>query len=82
MEASVRTCFLFVCDLFVCQCSDFVRFSCFRFPSSQVDEIVRGNDLPVSIVIIGIGKANFSKMEFLDADDVPLRSTWGQVAAR
>ena len=39
-----------------------------------IDEIVRGSDLPLSIIIVGIGDADFSKMEELDGDDVPLYS--------
>ncbi len=73
---------------------------------AAVDEIVKGNDLPVSIIIVGIGAADFVKMDVLvsiqlfkttslfclifyfaqwvsqDADDDPLRSTWGEVARR
>ncbi len=65
---------------------------------AAVDEIVRGNDLPVSIIIVGIGAADFEKMDVLvsrlavlfgishfcvkDADDAPLRSTWGELARR
>jgi copine 1/2/3 len=40
-----------------------------------VDFIVESSYLPVSIIIIGIGNANFSAMEFLDADDGPLYSS-------
>jgi len=39
-----------------------------------VDEIVSGSDLPLSIIIVGIGSANFDKMERLDGDDEPLYS--------
>ena len=39
-----------------------------------IDEIVRGSDLPLSIVIVGVGKADFSKMDRLDADEEPLWS--------
>jgi len=39
-----------------------------------VDCIVESSSLPVSIIIIGIGSANFSTMNFLDADDEPLYS--------
>ena len=37
-----------------------------------INEIVEGSDLPVSIIIIGIGKADYDQMETLDADDAPL----------
>jgi hypothetical protein len=38
------------------------------------DEIVKASDLPVSIVIIGLGNACFDKMKVLDADISPLIS--------
>jgi len=40
-----------------------------------IDQVVRSSDLPVSIVIIGVGNADFSTMEVLDADLDPLFST-------
>ena len=39
-----------------------------------IDEIVRGSDLPLSIVIVGVGDADFSNMDVVDADDEPLYS--------
>ena len=39
-----------------------------------IDEIVRGADLPLSIVIVGVGEADFDSMDVLDADDEPLYS--------
>ena len=39
-----------------------------------VDEIVRGADLPLSIVIVGVGEADFDSMDVLDADTQPLYS--------
>ena len=39
-----------------------------------IDEIVRGADLPLSIVIVGVGDADFDSMDILDADDEPLYS--------
>jgi len=39
-----------------------------------IDEIVRGADLPLSIVIVGVGEADFYSMDVLDADDEPLYS--------
>jgi len=35
---------------------------------------VRGSDLPLSIVIVGVGEAEFDSMDVLDADDEPLYS--------
>jgi len=39
-----------------------------------VDQIVVGSDLPLSIIIVGVGNANFDKMDALDGDDEPLYS--------
>jgi len=39
-----------------------------------IDEIVRGSDLPLSIVIVGVGDTDFSSMDTLDADETPLYS--------
>eukprot|EP00179_Madagascaria_erythrocladioides_P007549 CAMPEP_0198323568 /NCGR_PEP_ID=MMETSP1450-20131203/11776_1 /TAXON_ID=753684 ORGANISM="Madagascaria erythrocladiodes, Strain CCMP3234" /NCGR_SAMPLE_ID=MMETSP1450 /ASSEMBLY_ACC=CAM_ASM_001115 /LENGTH=748 /DNA_ID=CAMNT_0044027285 /DNA_START=56 /DNA_END=2305 /DNA_ORIENTATION=- len=41
---------------------------------ATISEIVRASDLPMSIVIVGVGGADFQAMERLDADDVPLVS--------
>ena len=46
-----------------------------------IGEIVDASTLPLSIVIVGIGSADFSKMEILDADDDPLKAN-GKVMAR
>ena len=40
-----------------------------------VDQIVYGSDLALSIIIVGVGSADFSNMDDLDADEVPLYST-------
>lgn len=43
----------------------------------SINEIVRASDLPLSIVIVGIGKLKkdeIEKMNKLDADDEPLYS--------
>jgi vacuolar-type H+-ATPase subunit F/Vma7 len=39
-----------------------------------IDEIVRGSALPLSVIIVGVGEADFSSMDVLDADDEPLYS--------
>lgn len=36
--------------------------------------IVRGSELPLSIIIVGVGNADFKAMEVLDADVVPLEA--------
>jgi hypothetical protein len=42
--------------------------------TKTIDEIVSGSSLPLSIIIVGVGKEDFSSMEILDADDEPLYS--------
>lgn len=44
--------------------------------------IVQASRLPMSIIIVGVGKADFSAMEFLDSDDKLLRAPNGEIAAR
>ena len=39
-----------------------------------IDEIVKGSSLPLSIIIVGIGKEDFGMMKNLDADTNPLCS--------
>jgi len=39
-----------------------------------IDQIVRGSSLPLSIIIVGVGNADFSSMDVLDADETPLYS--------
>uniref|UniRef100_A0A665UGI9 Copine-3 n=1 Tax=Echeneis naucrates TaxID=173247 RepID=A0A665UGI9_ECHNA len=46
------------------------------------DAIVRASRLPLSIIIIGVGPADFKAMELLDGDDGVLRSTVGEAVAR
>ena len=47
-----------------------------------IDEVVRASGLPLSIIIIGVGSADFSTMEQLDADDAPLKSSSSVYATR
>ncbi|XP_043921215.1 copine-3-like [Protopterus annectens] len=44
--------------------------------------IVNASKLPMSIIIVGVGAADFSAMEFLDGDNGVLRSPTGEVAIR
>lgn len=44
--------------------------------------IVRASHLPMSIIIVGVGNADFSDMRLLDGDDGPLRCPRGVPAAR
>ncbi|OAY82000.1 Protein BONZAI 3, partial [Ananas comosus] len=47
------------------------------------DAIVRASDLPLSILIVGVGTADFKDMEILDADNGKrLESSTGRVATR
>jgi vacuolar-type H+-ATPase subunit F/Vma7 len=39
-----------------------------------IDEIVKGSILPLSIIIVGVGSADFKAMDTLDADKEPLYS--------
>ena len=49
----------------------------------SIDQIVELAELPVSIVIVGVGSENFSQMVFLDADENPLiSSVSGKTMAR
>ena len=38
------------------------------------DEIVRATNMALSIIIVGVGTADFTKMDILDADENPLYS--------
>lgn len=46
------------------------------------DAIVEAGRLPLSIIIVGVGNANFNKMDILDADDSPLISRTGEKECR
>lgn len=47
------------------------------------DAIVRASDLPLSVLIVGVGGADFKEMDILDADKgEPLESSTGRVATR
>ena len=47
-----------------------------------IDAIVIATDAPLSIIIVGVGNADFSLMNQLDADETPLRSSNGIVMKR
>ena len=49
---------------------------------NTINELVAGSFLPLSVIIIGVGNADFTTMNVLDADDNPLRSSNGTLAAR
>jgi hypothetical protein len=46
------------------------------------DAIVAAGRIPLSIIIVGVGNANFDAMDVLDADDVPLLSRSGHKMCR
>ena len=39
-----------------------------------IDQIVRGSEMPMAIIIVGVGDADFSSMEVLDGDEEALYS--------
>ena len=47
-----------------------------------IDELVEGSFLPLSVIIIGVGKADFSNMDCLDADNKPLVNSQGVKSVR
>jgi hypothetical protein len=47
-----------------------------------IDAIVDAGLLPLSIIIVGVGSADFSGMDILDADDRPLVSSGGKKMVR
>ena len=47
-----------------------------------IDELVEGSFLPLSIIIIGVGDADFSNMVYLDADKNPLVNSKGVNSVR
>ena len=47
-----------------------------------IDAIIEGSQLPFSIIIIGIGNADFTNMEILDGDKEPLISSSGEIRKR
>ncbi|GER32440.1 calcium-dependent phospholipid-binding protein [Striga asiatica] len=46
------------------------------------DAFVMASDLPLSILIVGVGGADFKEMEILDADKERLESSTGRIASR
>ena len=49
---------------------------------NTINELVDGSFLPLSVIIIGVGNADFSMMKVLDADDNPLVNSRNVKAAR
>jgi hypothetical protein len=47
-----------------------------------IEEIIVGSELPLSIIIVGVGDADFTKMKKLDGDGTTLTSKNGKVSKR
>lgn len=48
----------------------------------MLQSIVAASDLPLSIIIVGVGEADFESMEELDGDSVKLTAPNGKKASR
>lgn len=49
---------------------------------ATIERIIASSSLPMSILIVGVGNADFGNMEYLDGDKHPLVSQTGQKPAR
>eukprot|EP01125_Pyxidicula_operculata_P011209 TRINITY_DN3664_c0_g1_i1.p1 TRINITY_DN3664_c0_g1~~TRINITY_DN3664_c0_g1_i1.p1 ORF type:complete len:783 (-),score=179.80 TRINITY_DN3664_c0_g1_i1:42-2390(-) len=49
---------------------------------ATVDAIVKASSSALSIIIVGVGSADFGHMRTLDADDEPLKASWGEYMRR
>ena len=47
-----------------------------------IDILVEASTLPLSVIIVGIGKADFKNMKILDGDEIPLTSSKGEERMR
>jgi len=55
---------------------------CINDTDATIDAIVDAGDAPLSIIIVGVGNADFSLMELLDGDDVRLTNRFGVSSKR
>jgi hypothetical protein len=55
---------------------------CIHDMRETINKIVEMSDLPISIIIVGIGNNDFGNMEILDADDVDLSDDKLEIAKR
>ena len=55
---------------------------CINDMSQTCDKIVEASYLPLSIIIVGIGNADFSLMDILDGDKYPLQNSRGEIRKR
>uniref|UniRef100_A0A8C7HZ35 Copine I n=1 Tax=Oncorhynchus kisutch TaxID=8019 RepID=A0A8C7HZ35_ONCKI len=75
------------CPLLLISLSNTLSYSSSPMGRSQTldqtrDAIVKASRLPMSIIIIGVGEANFKAMELLDGDEGILKSLSGEPVAR
>ncbi|CAD8067375.1 unnamed protein product [Paramecium primaurelia] len=49
---------------------------------ASIDDVIASSYLPLSIIIVGIGNADFKKMNILDNDDKSMVNSFGQKAKR
>ena len=49
---------------------------------ASVDAIIASSHLPISIIIVGIGNADFTNMQKLDNDDLSMVDSRGKKAQR
>lgn len=55
---------------------------CIHDMRETIDLIVEASELPLSVIIVGIGNADFKNMEILDADEFELTDSFKQKAKR
>lgn len=55
---------------------------CINDMQQTCDKIVEASYLPLSIIIVGIGNADFSLMDYLDGDKCPLKNSRGELRKR
>ena len=55
---------------------------CINDMPQTCDKIVEASYLPLSIIIVGIGNADFSLMDVLDGDEIPLKNSIGELRKR
>ena len=55
---------------------------CIHDMNETIQEVVNGSVLPLSIIIVGVGSADFTNMQILDSDEAILTDDQGRRAAR
>ena len=53
-----------------------------EYTDETINELVAASFLPISVIIVGIGNADFTNMNVLDADDEPLYDNENRKASR